>query len=102
MLEKRSTTVDLNIATLSSQIAEVRAMLEKEEQDNIELKRENSLLIDFASNLKKQVISFIICEKKLWTIKNICNQIRMLWKYYSYMFMHICIRTCIHMHTLYK
>ncbi|XP_015669624.1 kinectin [Protobothrops mucrosquamatus] len=55
MLEKRSTTVDLNIATLSSRIAEVRAMLEKEEQDNIELKRENSLLIDFASNLKKQL-----------------------------------------------
>ncbi|ETE62432.1 putative E3 ubiquitin-protein ligase, partial [Ophiophagus hannah] len=55
LLEKRSTTVDLNIATLSSRIAEVTAMLEKEEQDNIELKRENSLLIDFASNLKKQL-----------------------------------------------
>ncbi|XP_026521802.1 spindle pole body component 110-like [Notechis scutatus] len=55
LLEKRSTTVDLNIATLSSRIAEVRAMLEKEEDDNIELKRENSLLIDFASNLKKQL-----------------------------------------------
>lgn len=78
MSEKRSATVDLNIATLSSRIAEVRAMLEKEEQDNSELKRENSLLIDFASNLKKQVISFIISEKKLWTIKNICNPIRMV------------------------
>ncbi|XP_025029626.1 tumor protein D53 isoform X3 [Python bivittatus] len=55
ILEKRNTTLDLNIATLSSQVAEARAMLEKEEQDNIELKRENSLLIDFASNLKKQL-----------------------------------------------
>ncbi|XP_063166548.1 kinectin-like isoform X2 [Candoia aspera] len=55
ILEKRNTTLDLNISTLSSRVAEVKAMLEKEERDNIELKRENSLLIDFASNLKKQL-----------------------------------------------
>ncbi|XP_070589551.1 uncharacterized protein [Erythrolamprus reginae] len=55
LLEKRSTNADLNTATLNSRIAEVSAMLQKEEQDNIELKREKSLLIDFATNLKKQL-----------------------------------------------
>uniref|UniRef100_A0ABM5G697 Uncharacterized protein isoform X2 n=1 Tax=Pogona vitticeps TaxID=103695 RepID=A0ABM5G697_9SAUR len=54
ILEKGSTSHDLKIATMNSRITEIRAVLDKEELDNMELKRDKSLLIDLASDLQKQ------------------------------------------------
>nr|XP_060609265.1 myosin heavy chain, non-muscle-like isoform X1 [Anolis sagrei ordinatus] len=54
LLEKRSTSLGFNSATLRSKVGEIRALLEKEEQSNLQLKRDKSLLIDLASNLQKQ------------------------------------------------
>ncbi|XP_078239513.1 uncharacterized protein LOC110079215 isoform X5 [Pogona vitticeps] len=54
ILEKGSTFHDLKIATMNSRITEIRAVLDKEELDNMELKRDKSLLIDLASDLQKQ------------------------------------------------
>ncbi|XP_061479737.1 FK506-binding protein 15-like isoform X2 [Rhineura floridana] len=59
ILKKGSTSFNLRIATMSSQVAEVRALIDKEKQDNLELKRDKALLVDLATNLQKQVNSFI-------------------------------------------
>ncbi|XP_029452248.1 myosin-9-like [Rhinatrema bivittatum] len=55
ILEKGSTSLDLNVATMSSQIAELKALLAKEEQDNTQLRRDKTLLVDHASNLQMQL-----------------------------------------------
>ncbi|KAJ6655256.1 hypothetical protein lerEdw1_005600, partial [Lerista edwardsae] len=55
ILEKRNTARDLNIATMNSRVAEIKAMLDKEEQDNFELKRQKALLVDLTSSLQKQL-----------------------------------------------
>ncbi|XP_062980784.1 uncharacterized protein LOC134397765 [Elgaria multicarinata webbii] len=55
ILEEGNTSLDLNVATMSSRVTEMRAMLEKEEQHNLELKRDKSRLVDLASNLQKQL-----------------------------------------------
>ncbi|XP_053140615.1 paramyosin-like isoform X2 [Hemicordylus capensis] len=55
ILEKGSKSLDLSVATMKSRVAEIRAMLDKEEQDNIELKRDKTLLIDLTSSLQKQL-----------------------------------------------
>ncbi|XP_019375562.1 PREDICTED: kinesin-like protein KIF15 isoform X1 [Gavialis gangeticus] len=54
ILEKERTSLDLSIATMNSRTAELKGMLAKEEQDNIELQRDKALLIDLVSNLQNQ------------------------------------------------
>nr|XP_034965127.1 thyroid receptor-interacting protein 11-like isoform X2 [Zootoca vivipara] len=56
ILEKGNTSFKLSIATMSSQVTEARALLDREEQDNVELKRDKVLLVDLASNLQNQLI----------------------------------------------
>ncbi|XP_061479732.1 FK506-binding protein 15-like isoform X1 [Rhineura floridana] len=56
ILKKGSTSFNLRIATMSSQVAEVRALIDKEKQDNLELKRDKALLVDLATNLQKQLV----------------------------------------------
>ncbi|XP_073529304.1 uncharacterized protein [Phyllobates terribilis] len=46
---------DLRITTLSSQIAEIQAILLKEEQINTELRRDKALLVDHVSSLQTQI-----------------------------------------------
>ncbi|XP_044281144.1 trichohyalin-like isoform X2 [Varanus komodoensis] len=55
IVKEGTTSLDLHVATLCSRLAEIRAKLDKEEHDNLELQREESLLIDLASNLQKQL-----------------------------------------------
>ncbi|CAM4535670.1 uncharacterized protein LOC125634206 isoform X3 [Caretta caretta] len=56
ILEQGSTSLDLNVATICSQIAEMKGMLDKEEQDNIELQRDKALLVDLVSSLQNQLV----------------------------------------------
>ncbi|XP_069829768.1 cilia- and flagella-associated protein 58-like isoform X2 [Dendropsophus ebraccatus] len=46
---------DLRTTTLNSQIAEIQAILDKEEQINTELKRDKTLLVDHVSSLQTQI-----------------------------------------------
>ncbi|KAM4695098.1 uncharacterized protein O3C94_005493 isoform 2-T2 [Discoglossus pictus] len=55
MLQSGSTLQDLNANTVSSRIAELQAVLAKEEQINTELRRDKALLVDHASNLQTQL-----------------------------------------------
>nr|XP_033791521.1 cingulin-like protein 1 isoform X2 [Geotrypetes seraphini]XP_033791522.1 cingulin-like protein 1 isoform X2 [Geotrypetes seraphini] len=55
ILDKRNTSLAFNVATASSQIAELKALLAKEEQDNTQLRRDKTLLVDLASNLQTQL-----------------------------------------------
>ncbi|XP_030050978.1 myosin-9 [Microcaecilia unicolor] len=55
ILDKESTSLALNVATVSSQIAELKALLAKEEEDNTQLRRDKTLLVDLASNLQTQL-----------------------------------------------
>ncbi|CAJ0967629.1 unnamed protein product [Ranitomeya imitator] len=48
---------DLRATTLSSQIAEIQAILIKEEQVNTELRRDKALLVDHISSLQTQVMN---------------------------------------------
>ncbi|XP_066447329.1 uncharacterized protein MCAP_0864-like isoform X4 [Eleutherodactylus coqui] len=47
---------DLRATTLSSQIAEMQAILVKEEQINTELRRDKTLLVDHISSLQSQIV----------------------------------------------
>ncbi|XP_054857863.1 centrosomal protein of 135 kDa-like [Eublepharis macularius] len=55
VLEYRSTSLDLSTATMSSLVAEIRAMLYKEEQNNLELKRDKALLVDLIVALENKL-----------------------------------------------
>ncbi|KAJ1153291.1 hypothetical protein NDU88_006052 [Pleurodeles waltl] len=55
ILEKGGTSADLNVSTTYSRIAEIQAMLSKEEQTNVELRRDKTLLVDLISNLQTQI-----------------------------------------------
>ncbi|XP_078505063.1 uncharacterized protein LOC144763373 [Lissotriton helveticus] len=55
ILERGATSSDLNVNTTYSRIAEIQAMLSKEEQTNIELRRDKTLLVDLISNLQTQI-----------------------------------------------
>lgn len=46
---------DLRITTLSSQIAEIQAILAKEDQINTELRKDKTLLVDHISSLQTQI-----------------------------------------------
>ncbi|XP_063773338.1 cingulin-like protein 1 isoform X2 [Pseudophryne corroboree] len=54
-LLKGNNLQDLHSTTLSSQIAELQAILAKEEQSNTELRRDKTLLVDHVSNLQNQI-----------------------------------------------
>ncbi|XP_030412084.1 golgin subfamily A member 6-like protein 1 [Gopherus evgoodei] len=56
ILEQGSPSLDLNVATIFSRIAEMKGMLDKEEQDNIELQRDKALLVDLVSSLQNQLV----------------------------------------------
>ncbi|MEE6475585.1 hypothetical protein FKM82_010807 [Ascaphus truei] len=55
MLQSGSTLQGLNATTVSSRIDELQAMLAKEEQNNTELRRDKTLLVDHVSNLEMQI-----------------------------------------------
>ncbi|KAM5165203.1 uncharacterized protein ACMZJ9_007645 [Mantella aurantiaca] len=57
LLLSGNTLQDLNSSTLSSQIAELQAMLAKEEQINTESRRDKTLLIDHVNQLQNQIAS---------------------------------------------
>ncbi|XP_014437217.2 uncharacterized protein LOC102454699 isoform X1 [Pelodiscus sinensis] len=56
ILEQGSISLDLNVATLNSRIAEMKGMLDKEEQENIELQRDKALLVDLVSSSQNQLV----------------------------------------------
>ncbi|XP_074846725.1 uncharacterized protein LOC142011336 [Carettochelys insculpta] len=56
ILKQGSTSLDLNVATMCSRIAEMKGMLDKEEQDNTELQRDKALLVDLVSSLQNQLV----------------------------------------------
>ncbi|XP_075124087.1 uncharacterized protein LOC142197585 [Leptodactylus fuscus] len=55
LMLNRNDLQDLRSTTLRSQIAELQAMLVKEEQINTELKRDKTLLVDHISSLQTQI-----------------------------------------------
>ncbi|XP_053565108.1 uncharacterized protein LOC128655525 [Bombina bombina] len=55
MLNKDSKFQDLSSTTISSRIAEMRAILAKEDHINTELRRDKALLVDHVSNLQTQL-----------------------------------------------
>ncbi|XP_069463622.1 interaptin-like [Ambystoma mexicanum] len=57
ILEKGGTAANLNVGVMQSRIAETQAMLAKEEESNIELRRDKALLVDLSSNLQMQISS---------------------------------------------
>ncbi|XP_073485231.1 uncharacterized protein [Aquarana catesbeiana] len=57
LLLSGNTLQDLNTNTISSQIAELQAILAKEEQINTELRRDKTLLVDHISQLQSQIAS---------------------------------------------
>ncbi|XP_075056755.1 uncharacterized protein LOC142142856 [Mixophyes fleayi] len=100
MLLKGNNLQGLHTTTLSSQIAELQAILAKEEQINTELHRDKTLLVDHVSNLQTQIatkenellqISLRIGEldKRMSTVKSERSLHRSLqsvrWKEISYL-----------------
>ncbi|XP_071997718.1 uncharacterized protein [Engystomops pustulosus] len=55
LLLSRNDLQDLRTTTISSQIAEMQAMLAKEENINTELRRDKTLLVDHISSLQTQI-----------------------------------------------
>uniref|UniRef100_A0ABM5G6D7 Uncharacterized protein isoform X4 n=1 Tax=Pogona vitticeps TaxID=103695 RepID=A0ABM5G6D7_9SAUR len=86
ILEKGSTSHDLKIATMNSRITEIRAVLDKEELDNMELKRDKSLLIDLASDLQKQLAekeNFLQASIKMLQLDEAMSALRIRHAFFS-------------------
>ncbi|XP_060114667.1 putative uncharacterized protein DDB_G0268364 [Heteronotia binoei] len=54
-LENRNRYLYLSVTTINSQVAEMRAMVSKEEQNQLQLKRDKALLIDLISTLENKL-----------------------------------------------